>query len=658
VNGTSGVSNLCYIEIPDTFKEDLLTFSEIVPYGNLGLLGGPSLFAAIPGAAHEQKFQVDFIETKMRILQAGDSVTQTLASIPPEVDAIYLLPILEMSMGDHEHLLKGLALKRLPVFSLIGHPMVRKGALAGLNKSDWFNRLARRVALNARKIFSGRQAAQLPVAISRQAQLMVNMRTARIIGIYPSYKALTDATLINVEPDDIIRELTLLGVMDEAVLVNLDLAATGRTNAAGEQRVDQAKSRLYPQLSAQATGTLIDEDRGESISAPAERTLTGSLNLTQVIWSDETWANLTVEKMRQLHRTLEWETARLDVALDAANAYLDVLVAMTQEDIQLANLRLSRSNLERAKMRQSLGAASASEVYRLESQIARERSNLLQVAAQRKVAEMELNRLLAYDLEQPFKLSEVGLDEQVSLLLSSQITSYAANALGLRQLKQFLVIKGLRASPELMQIDADIAAEKRQLLAAKRSFYGPDITLSSEVSRLVGESGAGSNAPPTGDLDDTDWNVSLNLSIPLWEGGGRFAEKKASTETLKSLRLQRRATYQRVEQRIRNAVHIAGASFTSIELLKQAALSSRKNFDLVAEAYSRGTVPLIDLLDAQTTYIEAEQNAANANHEFLLDLMELERSLGQFTFFLPQKQREAWIHELQNYFRDVDHKEK
>lgn len=82
------------------------------------------MFAAIPDAAHGKYFQVDFINAKMRLLQAGDSVAQTLASIPPEVDALYLLPILEMSMEDHEHLLKKLALKRLPVFSLIGHPIV------------------------------------------------------------------------------------------------------------------------------------------------------------------------------------------------------------------------------------------------------------------------------------------------------------------------------------------------------------------------------------------------------------------------------------------------------------------------------------------------------------------------------------------------------
>jgi outer membrane protein TolC len=655
--GTSGVRNLTYIEMPDTFKEDLLTFAQIVPFHSLALLGGPSLFAALPDAEEGRDFRIPFIDAHMRLLQTRPSVDQTLTSVPPDVDAVYLLPIPEMSLDDHEKLLRGLALRRLPVFSLIGHAYVRRGALAGLNKADWPHRFARRTALNARKILAGQDAGTLPVAISREAQLMINMQTASIIGIYPGFKVLTDAIQINVEPDETTRELTLLGVMDEAVLVSLDLAAAGRTNAAGEERVSQARSRLYPQLSARAAGTLIDEDRGESIMAPAEQTLTGSLNLTQVIWSDDMLSNLTITKMHQLRQTLEWEKTRLDVALEAANGYLNVMLAKTRQEILLANFKLSRSNLERAKMRRSLGAASASEVYRLESRIAQERADLLQAQARRKIAEMELNRLLAYSLEQSFKLAEVSLDDQVSLLLSPQIMAYAQNWQGLNRLKQFLVNKGLRASPELMQIDADIAAVKRQLLNAKRSFYAPDINLSGEVSHLIGEGGEGADTTIAGAPDDTDWNVSLNLSIPLWEGGARFAESKESRETLKSLRLQRRAALQRIEQRIRNAVHKAGASYYAIDLLKKASKASRKNFDLVADAYSRGTVPLIDLLDAQTTYLQTEQNAANANYEFLLDLMELERSLGQFTFFLPREQRDTWIQELQAYFKAIDHKE-
>ncbi len=657
VKGTSGKHNLTYIEMPDTFSEDLRTFSQITPFRQLVLLGGPSLFDAIPKAEYTRPDLVADPDVRISLLKTAGSVEQTLATIPSNADAVYLLPIPEMSMKDHTRLLKGLALKRLPVFSLLGHALVREGALAGLNKADWADRVARRTALNARKILAGQEAGNLPVAISRQAHLMVNMQTARIIGIYPGFNVLTDATLINVEPDDHTRELTLMGVMDEAVLVSLDLAATGRSNAAGEAHVSRARSQLLPHLSAQASGVLIDKDRAESPATPAQQTLTGSVNLTQVIWSDQTWANLSIEKMRQLRRTLDWEKTRLDVALNAANAYLNVLLAKTQQNILLANLRLSRSNLERAKMRQALGVTGPSEVYRLKSQIAKERSDVMQAATQRKMAEMELNRQLAYSLEQPFQLADVSLDDQVSLLLSPEVRPYAANESTLKKLKQFLVIKGLRASPELMQLDADIAAEKRQLLSARRSFYAPDVTLNGNASHLFEERGAGADMESAGTPDDTDWSLSLNLNLPLWEGGGRFADTRGSREILKSLRLQRRATIQRLEQRIRNAVHQAVASYTSIELLKEATQSSKKSFELVSDAYARGTVPLIDLLDAQTTYLQAEQNAANANYQFLLDLMELERSLGGFTFFADKAERDAWISDLQAYFTEIKENE-
>lgn len=649
-NGTSGRKNLTYIEMPDTFREDLLTFFDIVPFRNLALLGGRSLYASIPDAKGGRIFRMDFINSRMRLLETGPSVQKTLDAIPAEVDAVYLLPIPEMSIQGHEQLLRGLAAKRIPVFSLIGHSLVRKGALAGLNKPDWINRLARRTALNARKILAGQDAGRLPVAISRQAQLMINMQTARTVGISPGFTVLTEATLIREGVHESIRELTLTGVMDEAVAVNLELAAVGRSNAAGEEAVNRARSRLLPQAGARVTGTVIDRDRAEVPSAPAEQTVDAALSLNQVIWSDEPWANLTIEKTRQLRRTLGWEKERLDVALNAANAYLNVLLAKTQQQILSTNLRLSRSNLERAKMRRVLGVASASEVYRLESQIARQRADVLQAVADRKVAEIELRRQLAYPLEQPFRLADVSLEEQVSLLLSPRITPYAQNPARLDRLKQFMVVKGVRASPELMQIDADIAVEKRQLLAAQRAFYTPDVTLSGEVVQELDESGTGADVSAAGGPDDTDWNVSLNVSIPLWEGGGRIADQRKSRENLKSLRLQRRATLQRVEQRIRSAVHQAAASYLSIELLEKAAKASRQNFNLIADAYSRGTVPLIDLLDAQATYLQAEQSAASAIYSFLLDLMELERSMGRFTFFASNEQREAWITELQHFF--------
>ncbi len=45
----------------------------------------------------------------------------------------------------------------------------------------------------------------------------------------------------------------------------------------------------------------------------------------------------------------------------------------------------------------------------------------------------------------------------------------------------------------------------------------------------------------------------------------------------------------------------------------------------------------IDLLDAQNAALVAEESAINAVFVFQIDLMNLQRSLGQFSFFLDEQ---------------------
>jgi hypothetical protein len=81
VKGTSSEHNLTYIAMPDTFREDLQTFSEITPFKELVLLGGRSLFAAIPEAESGRSIRVDYLEAGISLLETSGSVGQTLASI-------------------------------------------------------------------------------------------------------------------------------------------------------------------------------------------------------------------------------------------------------------------------------------------------------------------------------------------------------------------------------------------------------------------------------------------------------------------------------------------------------------------------------------------------------------------------------------------------
>ncbi len=120
------------------------------------------------------------------------------------------------------------------------------------------------------------------------------------------------------------------------------------------------------------------------------------------------------------------------------------------------------------------------------------------------------------------------------------------------------------------------------------------------------------------------------------------------------LRTERAAVANRIEQRVRSTLHDTGASYTAIGLARQSAAAARRNFELVQDSYGRGVVSIIDLLDAQNAAVTAEAAAANAINDFLLDLMEVERAVGRFGFFVTPAERQDYFDRLNRYAAEAE----
>ena len=79
-------------------------------------------------------------------------------------------------------------------------------------------------------------------------------------------------------------------------------------------------------------------------------------------------------------------------------------------------------------------------------------------------------------------------------------------------------------------------------------------------------------------------------------------------------------------------------------------IHERKNLDLVTDAYSRGAVSIIELVDAQNAALAADGAAANAVFEFLIDLMEAQRASNTLDFFLSDEQRASFFDAMHSFF--------
>ena len=526
----SGVTNLNYVTFPADIEQNVRRLREITPFQRLTFLTSEGLAEAVPELEANLLKGVEAVDIDPTAVRVGTSVEEAIAAIPEDADAIYVFPLIQLPPGEFDRLVQALIERRLPSFSYWGRREVEFGLLASLFGPEAFDRLGRRIALNVQRILLGEDAGSLPVDFERRIRLSLNIETARAIGVYPSWSIWTEVEIIGDRQRSFQRQLSLSVAAQEAVTANLELLARHRFVAAGDQERRVAGSVLYPQVSMAGFGEFIDSDRAASFFGGPQRLGVASAAVSQLLYSDGALANVQIQNELQLSREQQLEKTRLDIVLDAAVAYFDVLRAKTFEAIQRENLSVTRSNLDLAQVRQEIGVARPAEVIRWENQIANNRRDVIDTSAQRNVAEIRLNRLLNRPLEEPFQTEETNLDDPVFQTSAAWLRPYLGNPFAFDIFREFMTTEALMVAPELQQIDAAIRAQERALTAAGRAFWAPAVVFNAEVS-AVKTGGAGTSvdldfALP-GDLagrNAINWTLNVSASLPLFMGGARRAE--------------------------------------------------------------------------------------------------------------------------------------
>ena len=346
----SGLTNLSYVTAGSDPVREVTVFREIVPFSRLTVLHMQALTEAIPDLGSKIDTAFESLNLEIDAVPVGASLDQALSAIPPNAEAVFVTPLWQLSSSDFERLAQALIERKLPSFSMRGRDEVEQGLLATIWPQHNHIRRARRVGLNMQQVLAGVPAAELRVEFSRNETLTINMATARAIGVSPTFYLMTEAELLNEEPTQAARTVSLSDVVREASQVNLDLLVADRNVAAGLQLVRQARARLLPQFSISGAGSVIDKDRADQLLGlnPQRRGAAGT-SFNQLIYSDDVKAGYDIERNLQDLRSEERAQLRLDVVLEAAESYLNVLRAKTIERIQKDNLRLTRSNLELAQ---------------------------------------------------------------------------------------------------------------------------------------------------------------------------------------------------------------------------------------------------------------------------------------------------------------------
>jgi outer membrane protein TolC/ABC-type uncharacterized transport system substrate-binding protein len=645
-DGTSGVRNLNYLTEDIRFADDVLTFREIVPFQSLAMIVDSTIFESVPELAAEGRRWARELGIELTYVVNSEENEDVVAKIPDHVQAVMVAAVPRLNASARQQLIYHLNAENLPSYSLIGTTPVEKGMLAATAlDSDW-KRLARKNALNMQSVLLGDNAGDLPVIFKHKRQLTINMETARKIGVYPRFDVLSSAQLLSEEnyPEEV--EWTLSSVAHEALRSNLEIQSSiAGINATGED-VNQARALLMPQFDSSLGVTELDSNGVAVQSGSASDTTTSAgISGSQIIYSESTRAGVDIQERLQQSRLSGHRIVELDIIQQATLAFLNFLKAQTFVDIRKSSLNLSRSNLDLARDRVELGSVTAADVYRWESEVATDRQNLLAARAQYKQARDALNQLLRRPIDENFQTSPASLKDDSLMISRKDLTDIIDNSRSFDLMGDFMVIRGKQSSPELQQLNYQIAAIERELLSDRKSYWSPDVNLTGKIDYIIDESPQLANSRE----DESDWQVRISLSLPLFEGGARKSRISQSEYEIHQLNLNRMSTEDLIELQIRRNLHAVEASYPSIELAQQAAVSSAKNLALIQDNYSAGNISIIELIDARDESLSAEQNATNAVYDFLIDLMNLQRTTAEFDFFLDPQEIQRTIEQIRYY---------
>ncbi len=645
-NNRTGVRNLAYITGLIDFESDLKRFREVIRDRKVAFvidefvwrtflaLKPPDMVA--PGEGREDVVAVP----------TPPDADGALAALPADVEAVYLFPHFRMSFGDRARLIQSLNDRKIPSF--VGEPRwVDEGAFVTLTPADLETERFRRVALYLRDALSGESLASLPTAFARRTELVINMGTARKIGVFPRFELMTEARLVGEDQKKTGPTLTLRQAIDEGLKRNPALQALREQVGASRAELRESRGNLLPQLGATGSFDWIDPD----VTSPlfnAERTISWSASAQQVLYSPLAFNAYFAQEdiVRSVEEQLR--AGRLDLVLELIDSYLGVLRTEAVERLNRQNLKRVRTNRALAELRVEIGTSGRQDIARWDIELAEGRADTIQASATRNQAEIDLNRILAEPLERVFSTvdPEKGSD---ALLIEPRARRYVSDIASFKTFRAFMAQEALRLSPELKQLDAQIEAQQNLIDGFVTDLFIPTLSTNFGFTHVLNRTGSGSEDIEAGmgipARDDFTWQWNVGLSFTFFDDT-RYGAINRLRRTRAQLESQRQDVANRVEQGIRSALHQVGASGAAVTLRRDAVDAALVNLDAVTSAYRQGTVTIITLIDAQNQALSAEINAANALYQYLSDFAAAERASGRFLILEPPEARDDFFRRL------------
>lgn len=647
----SGIDNLSYLIAPISYNDDLKVFKSLFDYKKIGILVEDYVIKELPV---KELFDSYFSDKKesYKLIPISNNTT-SISPLLNDVDAVYFAGGNFLKDEQQALLIKEINNNKLPSFSAFGLRNIENGVLATNQSGANLNQFFRRIALNIESIVSGINASELPLFINYKKRLIINYATATQIDFPIKYSLIAKADFIggNNEVKNSIS-LSLLDIMNKVVNNNLALKSEKKNIELSEQDIRTAKSSFLPDLTASASGVYIDPEIAEiSAGQSPEFSTSGKAVLQQLLYSEQASANIEIQKELKEAEKEAYNSSELDALLNSAVAYFNTLILKTNAAIQNQNLQITKRNLEFAEQNFEIGASGKSDVLRFRSQLAQNSQKLIEANNQLEQSFNTINQLVNNKISTKIDVDDIKLTDEIFKKYKSKDFFELLDNPKLQSIViDFLVEEAKRNAPELKNISHNLNVIKRNYKLNDKGRFIPTVSLQGQYSLALSESGVGS-AYPIGspNIPDGTYNVGLNVSLPIFKQNQNNINKQKVKIQEDQLLIQQENSYLTIEKNINDSVLDLINQIANIEISKVSEETAKESLELTQNAYKNGAVPVIQLIDAQTNYLQAQLAKATASYNYLITSMQLERIIGYY-FLMNSEEANSQFFQRANQF--------
>lgn len=374
----------------------------------------------------------------------------------------------------------------------------------------------------------------------------------------------------------------------------------------GQEQSRQALAQLLPRASGSYQYSKNKRDT-EGYKTSDYNGKKAVVSVSQPLFNKKLWHNNNRAELISEQRSLEYQETLSNLMLDAADRYFRLLAAEDRLTAYRDERIAAEQRLEQVQAYYNKRMVKVTELYEVQSRLDTILADEIAAEKDAAIAKEALREITGEEIESVDILAQ-PLD---MLALPDQSISYWMD-----------IAKA--QNPRLLTLEKVIEAAQEYVNQSRAGRWpNLDLMLSGQNSNIGYE-----NAETT---DNTTLSVTLNLTVPLYEGGAISARKREALYELSIANQQYEGELRSVFTSVRESYLNLNANSKRVVAAERALRSAEKAYESMQAGNKAGTENAISVLDALRDRSNAMVNLQSAKYDLINSYLTLHYAAGTIT---------------------------